>query len=134
MFVVLFFLMIRRPPRSTRTDTLFPYTTLFRSNRAHGRPRSRSGPSARHLRQPADSRRALRQEDRVRHHARAGGGVNRAAPLLALAAGATLLQGCVVAAVPVAAGAAIARRSEERRGGEGGCQYVLISGGARSLK
>src|SRR3546814_7835926 len=26
--------MIRRPPRSTRTDTLFPYTTLFRSNRS----------------------------------------------------------------------------------------------------
>src|SRR3546814_7029687 len=30
----LFFLMIRRPPRSTRTDTLFPYTTLFRSHRS----------------------------------------------------------------------------------------------------
>src|SRR3546814_11071228 len=30
----LFFVMIRRPPRSTRTDTLFPYTTLFRSNLA----------------------------------------------------------------------------------------------------
>src|SRR3546814_14090957 len=30
---VFFFLMIRRPPRSTRTDTLFPYTTLFRSRR-----------------------------------------------------------------------------------------------------
>src|SRR3546814_15263155 len=29
--IFLFFLMIRRPPRSTRTDTLFPYTTLFRS-------------------------------------------------------------------------------------------------------
>src|SRR3546814_18233674 len=28
-----FFLMIRRPPRSTRTDTLLPYTTLFRSLR-----------------------------------------------------------------------------------------------------
>src|SRR3546814_17665387 len=28
---LLFFLMIRRPPRSTRTDTRFPYTTLFRS-------------------------------------------------------------------------------------------------------
>src|SRR3546814_18434629 len=28
-----FFLMIRRPPRSTRTDTRFPYTTLFRSHR-----------------------------------------------------------------------------------------------------
>src|SRR3546814_8216293 len=31
VFVFFFFLMIRRPPRSTRTDTLFPYTTLFRS-------------------------------------------------------------------------------------------------------
>src|SRR3546814_13420553 len=29
--------MIRRPPRSTRTDTLFPYTTLFRSHPAFGR-------------------------------------------------------------------------------------------------
>src|SRR3546814_14610351 len=29
-----FLLMIRRPPRSTRTDTLFPYTTLFRSGYA----------------------------------------------------------------------------------------------------
>src|SRR3546814_18603490 len=32
MIVSFFFLMIRRPPRSTRTDTLFPYTTLFRSD------------------------------------------------------------------------------------------------------
>src|SRR3546814_8066173 len=39
-----FFLMIRRPPRSTRTDTLFPYTTLFRSP-----VRSRLG-GARHAR------------------------------------------------------------------------------------
>src|SRR3546814_5634690 len=31
MYRFFFFLMIRRPPRSTRTDTLFPYTTLFRS-------------------------------------------------------------------------------------------------------
>src|SRR3546814_17648697 len=29
--MVFLFLMIRRPPRATRTDTLFPYTTLFRS-------------------------------------------------------------------------------------------------------
>src|SRR3546814_14270486 len=28
---LIFFVMIRRPPRSTRTDTLFPYTSLFRS-------------------------------------------------------------------------------------------------------
>src|SRR3546814_15715044 len=32
--VIVFFLMIRRPPGSTRTDTLFPYTTLFRAGRA----------------------------------------------------------------------------------------------------
>src|SRR3546814_16307854 len=32
----IFFLMIRRPPRSTRTDTLFPYTTLFRSRPVRG--------------------------------------------------------------------------------------------------
>src|SRR3546814_12075152 len=35
LLVYIFFLMIRRPPRSTRTDTLFPYTTLFRSERSH---------------------------------------------------------------------------------------------------
>src|SRR3546814_5406979 len=34
-----FFLMLRRPPRSTRTDTLFPYTTLFRSADGGGRGR-----------------------------------------------------------------------------------------------
>src|SRR3546814_7735821 len=33
-FVSVFFLMLRLPPRSTRTDTLFPYTTLFRSYRS----------------------------------------------------------------------------------------------------
>src|SRR3546814_11405974 len=37
--VFFFFLMIRRPPRSTRTDTLFPYTTLFRSSRHRAVPR-----------------------------------------------------------------------------------------------
>src|SRR3546814_2417067 len=36
-----FFLMIRRPPRSTRTDTLFPYTTLFRS-REHSKASTRA--------------------------------------------------------------------------------------------
>src|SRR3546814_5643018 len=40
--VYVFFLRIRRPPRSTRTDTLFPYTTLFRSpRRIHHRLRDR---------------------------------------------------------------------------------------------
>src|SRR3546814_5839566 len=37
--------MIRRPPRSTRTDTLFPYTTLFRSSAASGWRNVRSDPS-----------------------------------------------------------------------------------------
>src|SRR3546814_4773774 len=55
--------MIRRPPRSTRTDTLFPYTTLFRSGRraarlgrqrrlASGGPARGRGPGGRPL--PAD--------------------------------------------------------------------------------
>src|SRR3546814_7602110 len=34
--------MIRRPPRSTRTDTLFPYTTLFRSRAPHATKRGTS--------------------------------------------------------------------------------------------
>src|SRR3546814_15993685 len=41
--------MIRRPPRSTRTDTLFPYTTLFRSDTRRTDSRYR----ARHWREPA---------------------------------------------------------------------------------
>src|SRR3546814_21029583 len=45
--------MIRRPPRSTRTDTLFPYTTLFRSDRdASARARARH--RLRHRAHPAD--------------------------------------------------------------------------------
>src|SRR3546814_20650557 len=48
--IFFFFLLIRRPPVSTRTDTLFPYTTHFRSARdrgrrpAHPRPRHRLCP------------------------------------------------------------------------------------------
>src|SRR3546814_15892117 len=57
LFSIFFFLMIRRPPRSTRTDTLFPYTTLFRSadERRLRLPYGPQGPSrprsdaARHL-------------------------------------------------------------------------------------
>src|SRR3546814_13461830 len=47
--LLMFFLMIRRPPRSTRTDTLFPYTTLFLSRErmkkgvGRGRPTPLSG-------------------------------------------------------------------------------------------
>src|SRR3546814_7313582 len=43
---IFFFLMIRRPPRSTRTDTLFPYTTLFRSVVAVARHKDHAGHEA----------------------------------------------------------------------------------------
>src|SRR3546814_2157220 len=49
--------MIRRPPRSTRTDTLFPYTTLFRSQ-VDERNLHRTGPAT--LRRP---RRRVRSEE-----------------------------------------------------------------------
>src|SRR3546814_1977582 len=60
----LFFLMIRRPPRSTRTDTLFPYTTLFRSRFPSARPNSMSDSSA---------TRARRTVKKSSSHARANG-------------------------------------------------------------
>src|SRR3546814_4141630 len=57
-----FFLMIRRPPRSTRTDTLFPYTTLFRSpdrpdqvDRARGCDARTAADRGRGLGQPGQS-------------------------------------------------------------------------------
>src|SRR3546814_1879781 len=56
---VVLFLMIRRPPRSTRTDTLFPYTTLFRSANGGEGP----GGNAR------DNRRADRRPRRLRRRA-----------------------------------------------------------------
>src|SRR3546814_12088134 len=90
-FVVL---MIRRPPRSTRTDTLFPYTTLFRSagtaGRAGRRPAPRPGSCFRRgyprpLRgggrcgDPCPARLWRRsQPPRARHDDDAGGGRGRA--------------------------------------------------------
>src|SRR3546814_14217722 len=54
-----FFLMIRRPPRSTRTDTLFPYTTLFRSTRVVGVKPELHVPEIRQLGQELDRLAAL---------------------------------------------------------------------------
>src|SRR3546814_1389853 len=56
--VMFFFLMIRRPPRSTRTDTRFPYTTLFRSTGARGARGRRADRGA--LRSARDGRRRRR--------------------------------------------------------------------------
>src|SRR3546814_1023689 len=61
--------MIRRPPRSTRTDTLFPYTTLFRSRA----PASRSWP-----RRSDRARRWARRETAVRDRAPARAPARRA--------------------------------------------------------
>src|SRR3546814_5872696 len=61
----MFFLLIRRPPRFTRTDTLFPYTTLFRSDRRSvvGDPADRLGEQAREtLLGGVPSRRAILRE------------------------------------------------------------------------
>src|SRR3546814_1658413 len=59
-----FFLMIRRPPRSTRTDTLFPYTTLFRSLL---RAEALIGPHEDNISSFKGLQRVLRDDDRIRH-------------------------------------------------------------------
>src|SRR3546814_5448210 len=62
-----FFLMIRRPPRSTRTDTLFPYTTLFRSPRdGRGFAVHRADPCIARKRDPAPGNPG-RRRCRARH-------------------------------------------------------------------
>src|SRR3546814_14824688 len=76
--------MIRRPPRSTRTDTLFPYTTLFRSVR-HGEQQGhhrRRQEEAQVLAQPAEEEAAeddlldegLQHPDQEQHGGEAGPG------------------------------------------------------------
>src|SRR3546814_5320752 len=115
-----FFLMIRRPPRSTRTDTLFPYTTLFRSDavlagdqpplavagvavRIVGRPAELGDAAARRpLQHAIVGNVAPQQEAAVAEVNRPLGPERAAVELLELAV-----------AVEVAAEAPVARRSEE---------------------
>src|SRR3546814_9261104 len=59
--------MLRRPPRSTRTDTLFPYTTLFRSDDVRRRRRANHAGVYRHVRPGA--RRGVAAGDQLRPHA-----------------------------------------------------------------
>src|SRR3546814_1176529 len=66
--------MIRRPPRSTRTDTLFPYTTLFRSGQPEG---ADIMPTERRKPPPIDTRESGRPGDRGE---RAHGGRGLALP------------------------------------------------------
>src|SRR3546814_13301907 len=59
--------MIRRPPRSTRTDTLFPYTTLFRSKAPPDRVAAECG-VGQPVKAEADRKHRQRQDDERRHH------------------------------------------------------------------
>src|SRR3546814_3690610 len=70
MCTFFFFLMIRRPPRSTRTDTLFPYTTLFRSAASLRRHRAcgRGGRFAPHLRRGPAGAGGLSHRGRSEEH------------------------------------------------------------------
>src|SRR3546814_3429165 len=69
--------MLRRPPRSTRTDTLFPYTTLFRSFVLHcGAPRRE--PAGRPRRRPTSA--AMRRVSRGQNRAGRFGGGKEASP------------------------------------------------------
>src|SRR3546814_4066048 len=65
-FFVFYVLMIRRPPRSTRTDTLIPYTTFFRSSH----PETRGAALSRPARLDRAGRGRARSLLRHRHHGR----------------------------------------------------------------
>src|SRR3546814_15591149 len=67
-----FFLMIRRPLITTRTDTLFPYPTLFRSHRQEAAARTGPGRVDRHAVLPRRGPAAIRRSAGGRH-ARFGG-------------------------------------------------------------
>src|SRR3546814_14259314 len=56
LYFIFFLLMIRRPPRSTRTDTLIPYTPLFRSQHRRARHDDRSRAHGRHRHHPQPAR------------------------------------------------------------------------------
>src|SRR3546814_9537050 len=112
-----FFLMIRPPPRSTRTDTLFPYTTLFRSGRTRP-PLARLGPP------PSNSskRSSMRDRDLAPVAAVATivccGGTALAAGLLGGVALAAVGQLTAVTVVGLGLVVLIARRLDRRRHGD----------------
>src|SRR3546814_6663575 len=67
-YIFFFFLMIRRPPRSTRTDTLFPYTTLFRSTARQVARRCAEVRSECHSAGATPKRRSKRSSHRSEEH------------------------------------------------------------------
>src|SRR3546814_18530186 len=112
--------MIRRPPRSTRTDTLFPYTTLFRSegNRADDRSR-RAG---QHRRNPcAQAVGDLARRRTLPFLCRGGGPIARRGPRRrGRAVGAVVRRGLPrLGFVPAILAIAAAPRRESDDGGKG---------------
>src|SRR3546814_12121867 len=108
--------MIRRPPRSTRTDTLFPYTTLFRS-RDRPAPRTQFRAAERHGLQRSAGALPAGGAGGVRHAAgRAAGGDRRALSAGRRRRGASRARGRADHGL----GAAGDVRSEERRVGKEG--------------
>src|SRR3546814_14034060 len=107
--------MIRRPPRSTRTDTLFPYTTLFRSPPAGFR---------RH--RPASWNKGWNS------HARASGSARRSAPAYP-ACRVRRGTGPVPTRAAASRKSAVPTRSEERRVGKE-CEVRVDVGGRRIIK
>src|SRR3546814_14110833 len=103
LILCLFFVMIRRPPRATRTDTLFPYTTLFRSGVLLVRTQSGQGGHA-HARSVLGTRRSLRELDRPQRR-----GCGRRAPHHAASAATSVAaQRDLVRPLPGTAGGAAA--------------------------
>src|SRR3546814_18171961 len=128
------FLMIRRPPRSTRTDTLFPYTTLFRSRYHVGHRRKGDDPEQvaqiglalrQALNEPAAAQFAL-NADQEQEAESSGAQVGQGAVFVAalgvdadagrhLFLGIVVIQADAIQSEPGGSG-----RSEQRRGGTGG--------------
>src|SRR3546814_16947578 len=82
---MLFLLMIRRPPRSTRTDTLFPYTTLFRSARLHLFPEASQRPYENSRQEPEVKASTEIDRKRAPNVGRSGAAFSFADPWLLLA-------------------------------------------------
>src|SRR3546814_9739294 len=72
LYFIVFLLMIRRPPRSTRTDTLFPYTTLFRSLAEQRALRSAQHFDALDIGKIRETLRRSRQHDAIHHDGHRG--------------------------------------------------------------
>src|SRR3546814_16215107 len=128
LFTIVFFLMIRRPPISTRTDTLCPYPSLFRSQAAPGAPVGAStlaafdplaaGPASTAA-QPADPTAAQNRQDQKEAFLKAGSTEARNSGNLALTASPSqVMAGTMIAGALGTGLKSDLPRSQERRVGK----------------